>query len=126
MHRCACVRPKILCMSATVEPLVTEHPSDRPARGSAQRELANVFDALSDPIRLQIVQQLADGLEHSCGSFGLPIAKSTCSHHLRVLRGAGVIDTRIDGTNRLNRLRRDALDARFPGLIDAILRATRA
>ena len=86
-------------------------------------ELAAVLAALSDPIRLRIVSQLAGGEECSCGSFDLPVTKSTCSHHFRVLREAGVIDTRIDGKTRLNHLRRDALEQAFPGLIDAVLRA---
>lgn len=88
-------------------------------------ELATVLQALSDPVRLQIVAALADGLEHSCGSVQLPVTKSTCSHHFRVLREAGVITTRTDGKTRLNRLERSALDSRFPGLLDAILRAGR-
>lgn len=85
--------------------------------------LADVLHALSDPIRLRILSQLADGEEHTCGSFGLPVAKSTCSHHFRVLREAGVVSQRVEGKNRLNRLRRAELEDRFPGLLDSILRA---
>ncbi|MGH2842201.1 MAG: ArsR/SmtB family transcription factor [Solirubrobacteraceae bacterium] len=85
--------------------------------------LADVLRALSDPIRLRIVHQLADGEEHTCGSFALPITKSTCSHHFRVLREAGVIAQRIDGKNHFNRLERSCLEERFPGLLDAVLRA---
>lgn len=88
--------------------------------------LTVILDAFSDPIRLRILEYLSDGEEHSCSSCTLPVAKSTTSHHFRVLREAGVIDTRIDGKKRLNRLRREALDETFPGLIDAILRANRA
>jgi DNA-binding transcriptional ArsR family regulator len=86
-------------------------------------ELAGVLHALSDPIRLRIVSELAEAGERSCGSFDLPITKSTCSHHFRVLREAGVISTRVAGKSRLNVLRRDALEERFPGLLDAILHA---
>jgi DNA-binding transcriptional ArsR family regulator len=86
-------------------------------------ELAAVLQALSDPVRLRMVALLADGEERSCGSFGLPITKSTCSHHFRVLREAGVIASRMDGKSKLNRLRRDDLNARFPGLLDAVLSA---
>ncbi len=92
----------------------------------AELSLTAVLDAFSDPVRLQIFVHLAAGGEHTCGSCILPVAKSTSSHHFRVLREAGVIETRIDGKKRLNRLRRAALDERFPGLIDAILRASRA
>ena len=86
-------------------------------------DLSVVLAALSDPIRLRIVSKLADGEECSCGSFDLPVTKSTCSHHFRVLRDAGVIATRIDWKTRLNRLRRDDLELAFPGLLDAVLRA---
>lgn len=92
----------------------------------ASLELGDVLHALSDPIRLQIVEELAGGDERCCGAFELPITKSTCSHHFRVLREAGVISTRVVGKNRLNSLRRDALEERFPGLLDAILHARSA
>jgi DNA-binding transcriptional ArsR family regulator len=99
-------------------------PGDAPAAPpAAELDLAAVLHALSDPIRLRIVARLAEGEECSCGSFGLPVTKSTSSHHFRVLREAGVIVTRVDGKNRLNRLRRADLDQRFPGLLDAVLRA---
>jgi DNA-binding transcriptional ArsR family regulator len=83
--------------------------------------LATVLHALSDPIRLQIVVGLAAGAERTCNSFDLPVVKSTCTHHFRVLREAGVIKQRLEGTTKLNSLRRAELDRRFPGLIDAIL-----
>lgn len=86
-------------------------------------DLAAVLHALSDPIRLRIVRELADGGERCCGAFELPITKSTCSHHFRVLREAGVISTRVEGKNRFNALRRKTLEAQFPGLLDAILHA---
>ncbi len=87
-------------------------------------DLATILQALSDPIRLRIVVELSDGGEHNCGSFNLPIAKSTCSHHFRVLREAGVVAQRIDGKCRFNRLRSEELEERFPGLLDAVLQAS--
>ena len=87
-------------------------------------ELAAVLHALSDPVRLQIVAALAESDERTCGSFELPVTKSTCTHHFKVLREAGVIDQRPEGTTRVNTLRRDDLEARFPGLLATILRAT--
>jgi DNA-binding transcriptional ArsR family regulator len=85
-------------------------------------ELASVLHALSDPHRLQIVRSLADDPEpRACGGFGLEVSKSTCTHHFRVLREAGVIRQRELGTARLNSLRREDLDGRFPGLLDAVL-----
>jgi DNA-binding transcriptional ArsR family regulator len=88
-------------------------------------ELGAVLHALSDPVRLRIVAKLAhsDGSDHTCGSFALPVTKSTCTHHFKVLREAGVIQQRPQGTTRLNRLRRADLDARFPGLLDCVLKA---
>jgi DNA-binding transcriptional ArsR family regulator len=89
-------------------------------------ELERVLHALSDPIRLQIVAALAGGGELSCGSFDVPVTKSTCTHHFRVLREAGLISQRRVGTARLNELRRTELDSRFPGLLDTILQAAAA
>jgi DNA-binding transcriptional ArsR family regulator len=54
------------------------------------------------------------------------VTKSTCTHHFRVLREAGVIRQRQEGTARLNSLRRDELEARFPGLLGAVLSAASA
>ncbi len=91
-------------------------------------ELPAVLHALSDPQRLRIVRCLAHepGHPRACGSFGLDLAKSTLTHHFRVLREAGVIAQCADRTARLNSLRREDLDARFPGLLDAVLAAVPA
>ena len=87
-------------------------------------ELGAVLHALSDPVRLRIVAELAHGEgECTCGSFELPVTKSTCTHHFKVLREAGVIKQRHQGTTRLNTLRRIDLDTRFPGLLETILQA---
>ncbi|MFG1809691.1 ArsR/SmtB family transcription factor [Streptomyces sp. NPDC049040] len=83
-----------------------------------------VLAALSDPVRLAIVARLAEvgtSGEPACVSFALPVSKSTQSAHFKVLREAGVIRQRDEGTRRLNRLRREDLDARFPGLLDLVL-----
>jgi DNA-binding transcriptional ArsR family regulator len=90
----------------------------------AEIELGAVLHALSDPVRLQIVAGLAgaDGAR-TCGSFDVPVTKSTCTHHFKVLREAGVIQQRQEGAARLNTLRRDDLEARFPGLLATILQA---
>jgi len=99
----------------------THEPISHPAREDL--ELPAVLHALSDPIRLRIVAGLAGDGERTCGGFALPVTKSTCTHHFKVLREAGVIRQRQEGTARLNTLRRDDLDARFPGLLDTILAA---
>jgi DNA-binding transcriptional ArsR family regulator len=87
-------------------------------------ELEDVLHALSDPQRLRIVAALADCAQpRRCGGFDLLVTKSTLTHHFRVLREAGVIRQIEEGTSRLNSLRREDLDARFPGLLDAVLAA---
>jgi DNA-binding transcriptional ArsR family regulator len=101
-----------------------DHRTIIPHPRRAEIELGDVLHALSDPVRLRIVAALAaaDG-EQTCGSFDVPVTKSTCTHHFKVLREAGVIRQREQGTARLNALRRDDLDARFPGLLATILQA---
>ena len=84
--------------------------------------LADVLHALSDPARLEIVRALAGEGERQCGSFDLGLTKATRSHHFKVLREAGLTHTRVEGTARYVTLRRDDLDARFPGLLDAVTR----
>jgi len=87
-------------------------------------DLATVMRTAGDPIRLQIVRILADGSERGCTDLqkelGLPA--STGSYHLRLLREAGVTRTRAEGTQRLISLRRDDLEARFPGLVAVLTR----
>lgn len=82
-----------------------------------------VLAALADDVRLQIVRTLARGGEHACGTFEFGVSKATRSHHLRVLREAGVTRTRVAGTSRYVRLRREELDRLYPGLLDAVLAA---
>jgi DNA-binding transcriptional ArsR family regulator len=85
-------------------------------------ELPAVLHALSDPQRLRIVRELSlDPTPRTCGSFDLDVSKSTCTHHFRVLREAGVIAQHEAGTSKLSSLRREDLDERFPGLLDAVL-----
>jgi DNA-binding transcriptional ArsR family regulator len=87
-------------------------------------DLATIMRTLGDPLRLDIVRLLADGREMPCGEvadqLGLP--DSTSSYHLRLLREAGLTRTRAVGTQRLISLRRDDLEARFPGLVDVLTR----
>ena len=87
-------------------------------------QLVDVLQALGDPVRLQIVRILdqADGAI-ACNEMGLPVAKSTGSHHLKVLREAGVVRAQVDGTRRYYTLRREDLEGRFPGLLDSVVRA---
>ncbi|WP_255952585.1 ArsR/SmtB family transcription factor [Streptomyces odontomachi] len=90
----------------------------------AHLELTAVLFALSDPARLELVRRLADRgpLEVAeCQPESGPVPKSTLSHHLKTLREAGVVRNVPQGRQRLVSLRRDDLDTRFPGLLDAVL-----
>jgi len=86
-----------------------------------QLHLTDVLHALSDPVRLEIVRILGAHAELSCGSLEVSVSKSTVTHHLRVLRDAGLTYTRSEGVQRLVSLRRAEIDARFPGLMDCVL-----
>lgn len=89
----------------------------------ADMTLTGVLAALSDPIRLHLVQTLADGQERAWSELNVPVAKSTLSHHLKVLRSAGVTRTREEGTRCFVRLRADDLETRFPGVLHSVLGA---
>ncbi|SEN47478.1 ArsR/SmtB family transcription factor [Nonomuraea pusilla] len=103
-------------------------PSNR-ARGlthtsPVEVSLQAALDALGDPVRRRIVRELASVPDWTrpCGTFAhLSVAKSTLSHHFSVLRNVGLLEQRDEGTRRLNRLRREEFDERFPGLLDLVL-----
>ncbi len=87
-------------------------------------ELGAIFAALADPLRRRVVQILACEAQDDtrlCNSFGLPVSKATRTHHFRILREAGLIRQTDLGNGRSNRLRREELEARFPGLIALVL-----
>ncbi|GGO02789.1 transcriptional regulator [Microbispora rosea subsp. aerata] len=98
---------------------------DLPHPDTANLVLTDVLFALSDPSRLELVRRLASGpLEvAACQPTGGEVPKSTLSHHLKTLREAGVIRNVPQGRQRYVSLRRDDLDERFPGLLDAVLGA---
>ncbi len=83
--------------------------------------LSSVLSALGDPTRLQILKKLASGDELTCSCCDVNLQKSALSHHFKVLREAGLINVRIEGTQRFLSIRYDDLDARFPGLIGAVI-----
>jgi DNA-binding transcriptional ArsR family regulator len=91
----------------------------------ADVEVTDVLFALSDPARLQIVRELASGplTMAECGVTNPDLPKSTKSHLMKVLREAGIVRNEPDGRRRIVSLRKDELDARFPGLIDSVLEA---
>lgn len=86
-------------------------------------EIGKVLGALADPHRRHVVQTLIsepDGTERTCTSFGLPVSKATSTFHFRVLREAGLTSELSYGNRKGVSLRRADVDARFPGLLDAI------
>lgn len=89
-------------------------------------EVTDVLHALSDPVRLQIVRDLAAGEERCCNAFDAQVSKSTLSHHLKVLREAGLTRTRVSGTQRLVSLRGEELEECLPGLLGSVLEAAAA
>jgi DNA-binding transcriptional ArsR family regulator len=95
-----------------------------PAKGDIT--LAGVLGALSDPMRLRILKNLLDKRHgHLSCTEAAPcaeMAKSTLSHHFRILRDAGLIRTAKHGVENLNSVRWDEVNERFPGLLAAIMK----
>ena len=85
--------------------------------------LEQVLKALGDPVRISIVRQLLNdkSAEIACGDFDYSVTKATFSHHMQILRDAGVIRTRQEGTRRISCLRTEDLRKRFPGLLEMIV-----
>jgi DNA-binding transcriptional ArsR family regulator len=94
-----------------------------PSRDAIRME--DVLSALGNPLRIGVVRDLAGGGEHRCSDLVQGVAKSTLTHHWRVLRESGVTYQRRVGRELLLELRREDLDERFPGLLDAVLAGSR-
>jgi DNA-binding transcriptional ArsR family regulator len=90
---------------------------------ASEIRITQILHALSDPLRLEIAKRLTVHGECACGRLGGSVSKSTLSHHLKVLREAGVTHTRVLGTQRLVSLRTDELEVRFPGVLESVLAA---
>jgi DNA-binding transcriptional ArsR family regulator len=89
-----------------------------------QVELTDIMYALSDPTRLEIVGRLANaGRKMTCGELDLNRPKSSMSHHFKILRAAGLVETLIEGTEHMNALRVEEIEQKFPGVLQAVLRA---
>jgi DNA-binding transcriptional ArsR family regulator len=87
--------------------------------------LEGVLAALADPMRLRIVKALAgpkDCLSCTAAAPCPDLPKSTLSNHFRVLREAGLIHTTKKGVEHRNVLRAADINARFPGLLKAVLK----
>lgn len=85
--------------------------------------LPAILYALGDPVRLSIVRTLAREGERCCTDAAeeCDVPKSTQSHHMRILRESGLIRTRKEGRQYLSLLRREEVEARFPGVLSSVL-----
>lgn len=92
-----------------------------PQPKTADLDLVAVLHALADPVRLDLVRRMAAHGEVPCSPEHLDVPRSTLSNHWRVLREAGITWTRPEGKARYMTLRREDLEARFPGVLGAIL-----
>jgi DNA-binding transcriptional ArsR family regulator len=97
--------------------------TDYPSPDIESVELVDVLRALADPTRLQIVRILADGKPHpkTASEWDPDMQKSALAYHFKELREAGVTNTLVNGRTHEIQLRRAELDARFPGLIEALI-----
>lgn len=87
--------------------------------------LSAIFYALSDPARLKVVLCLLEEGEVTCGQITYDVSKSTMSHHFKVLRQAGLIQKREEGTRQYNSLRKKEIEERCPGLLEALASSRR-
>jgi DNA-binding transcriptional ArsR family regulator len=106
-----------------MNPLDAAREPKEVAQDLAEIDVLTVLQAISDPVRLDIVRQLAAQSECMCGQLLLSITKSTASHHLKTLARAGVTAERSEGTAKYLRLRGAELEDRFPGLLSSVLAA---
>ncbi len=91
-----------------------------------QIELTDIMYALADPTRLEIVTLLANARKKmTCGEFTLNRSKSTMSHHFKILRSSGLVETLIEGTEHMNSLRLEEIENKFPGVLKSVIKATK-
>lgn len=88
---------------------------DHPALSKVPLEM--VMHALSDPCRVAIVRALLSQSELACNELPVDVAKATLSHHMDVLREAGLIETRVVGAKCLSSVRRAEVNKQFPGVL---------
>jgi DNA-binding transcriptional ArsR family regulator len=93
---------------------------------SETEHLTEAFQALGDPIRLQIMSRMVKVPELPCTELevALPVTKSTISYHIKILYRAGFIDVRKAGRNFFYRARREDIEETFPGLWPRLLSLT--
>ena len=84
--------------------------------------VVQVFKALADPTRLDMLRLIDSLGEYPCTSLerALPVGKSTISYHVKILSNAGLISVRRQGRNLFYTLHRDVLDFYSPGLLERL------
>jgi ArsR family transcriptional regulator len=99
----------------------------RPSRTHADAaSVANAFDLLAHPVRLQLLDVLARNAGRVCVcdlEAAVPVKQPTVSHHLRLLREAGIVESEKVGQWVYYRIRRDAARAlrdRMQSALDAL------
>jgi DNA-binding transcriptional ArsR family regulator len=129
---CLCGRRRNSRRFATSEQFGCHSMASRPLRhpGIESVTVADILHALADPTRLAIVSELREAeSEMNCvetmSKAAVVLPKSTCSQHFQILREAGLIRCERKGVELSSRLRYRELEARFPGLLSAILNAYR-
>lgn len=82
-----------------------------------------IFKALSDPARLEIIRVLRDkGDEMGCGEIGdnLELSKSTVSYHFKTLREAELTTTRREAREKFVKLRYDTFNKYLTNFLDSL------
>jgi ArsR family transcriptional regulator, arsenate/arsenite/antimonite-responsive transcriptional repressor len=94
-------------------PTICCGPETPPLPETARHELAARFKALADPTRVAIVNRLA-GSDEVCVcdlNAAFELSQPTISHHLKILREAGLVDSTRRGTWAYYRLVPEAIDS---------------
>jgi DNA-binding transcriptional ArsR family regulator len=75
------------------------------------KRASELFRAMGHPVRIQIIQLLQERGALFAGELSrrLPVAASTASQHLKLLKEAGLISDAIDGPHRIYSIRKEAL-----------------
>jgi DNA-binding transcriptional ArsR family regulator len=81
-----------------------------------------ILHALSEPNRIRIIRCLNESGENNCSAYSIELMlnKSTVSHHIKILREAGLIEGRIEGKEHIYSLRKEEVDKKFPGLLHSV------
>jgi DNA-binding transcriptional ArsR family regulator len=96
-----------------------------PLHSEDEAFVAGVCKGLAHPARIRILRQLLTAHACTCGELvgELPLAQSTVSQHLKVLRDAGLVRGEVEGPRTCYCVNRETVD-RFGPLIRALLSTT--